>query len=871
MKKLGNLLFTTINEEFLMRRILSIFTLLLFLFSPINAQDLTTEGTDFWVSFQRNDDTWYNEQFQVSKLVIIISSQTKNEVTVTNQSTGYSENFTVVANQTLEIPFEGVTEYSKYAQENRNVVENLGFHITSKSPVSVYTLNTQFRTADATMCLPTEALGSYYVVQTYASRRASNSYIFKPSFFQILAVEDGTEVEIKASLNDENGHEKGVPYSVKLNAGDVYMAYSTVEDVGEDFSGTEIRVADGKKIALFQGVVCARVPYYATSDADMLLEQAYPAKYWGKEFILVNAKKRVYSFYRITAEADGADFVVVSKEDTLMLNIGPYETLELEMKDKKEMTSYLIASAPVCVYQYLPSNKYDGYLNDYSGPSMMWVAPLEQRVNKITFPAFEDASVNENFINVVVKAEDEHLVTLDGVADFATFEYVDCKPDYMFARVDISSHSHVIESPNGAIVNVYGQGDSESYAYTAGSSTRVINPDDVFVTLFDTICANETYSFGGETLSKSGSYIDTLELAEYDSIVTLQLTVRPQPMSSFVEVIPAGESYHFDGKDLTEPGTYERVEKDIHGCDSMIILDLVVEYPCDTVKVTIEDVVCDGAVYQFGGQTLYESGVYKKTDIARNGCDSITTLVLTVLPRLGSVINEVLEVGGSYMFGDKTLTEPGRYSMVLPSQNGCDSIVVLNLKATPVRDTVKDTICDGETLHLGGSDYKASGVYTYTLYSNLERDTIITLELAVLPKSESEISDAIYQNESYTDNGFSIDVQEVPGNYKFTQAFTNVYGCDSIVTLNLTVRKAIDLTKIPTVFTPYSENGINDVFMPDHQVYIYDRYGNLVCASDNGWDGKYKGKLADPGTYVYVVMMADGDKKRGTIEVLKLK
>lgn len=73
---------------------------------------------------------------------------------------------------------------------------------------------------------------------------------------------------------------------------------------------------------------------------------------------------------------------------------------------------------------------------------------------------------------------------------------------------------------------------------------------------------------------------------------------------------------------------------------------------------------------------------------------------------------------------------------------------------------------------------------------------------------------------------------------------------------------------IPSAFTPYSPNGKNDIFMKGYEVYIYNRYGLLLCHSKNGWDGFYKGKLVEPGVYVYVVVTRLENRK-GTVEVVK--
>lgn len=84
------------------------------------------------------------------------------------------------------------------------------------------------------------------------------------------------------------------------------------------------------------------------------------------------------------------------------------------------------------------------------------------------------------------------------------------------------------------------------------------------------------------------------------------------------------------------------------------------------------------------------------------------------------------------------------------------------------------------------------------------------------------------------------------------------------------MRKLSDI-EIPSAFTPYTQDGKNDVFMPNYELYIYDRYGHLISHSMNGWDGTYDGELADPGVYIYVLLDSEGDNRKGTVELYKVK
>jgi gliding motility-associated-like protein len=66
------------------------------------------------------------------------------------------------------------------------------------------------------------------------------------------------------------------------------------------------------------------------------------------------------------------------------------------------------------------------------------------------------------------------------------------------------------------------------------------------------------------------------------------------------------------------------------------------------------------------------------------------------------------------------------------------------------------------------------------------------------------------------------------------------------------------------VFSPNSD-GINDYFMLEHKVIIYDRLGVKIFEGTNGWDGTYnKGKAAPDDTYYYLLFYIDSKGQEAT-------
>jgi gliding motility-associated-like protein len=79
------------------------------------------------------------------------------------------------------------------------------------------------------------------------------------------------------------------------------------------------------------------------------------------------------------------------------------------------------------------------------------------------------------------------------------------------------------------------------------------------------------------------------------------------------------------------------------------------------------------------------------------------------------------------------------------------------------------------------------------------------------------------------------------------------------------------LDQLPTAITPYVKDGMNDEFMPGYSVRIFNRYGQMLFEGEDGWDGTYRGMMADPGVYYYEVTMKNGVVNKGTVEVVKIE
>jgi PKD repeat protein len=315
------------------------------------------------------------------------------------------------------------------------------------------------------------------------------------------------------------------------------------------------------------------------------------------------------------------------------------------------------------------------------------------------------------------------------------------------------------------------------------------------------------YSWNGLTLTAAGTYAKTLvNSVGCDSIATLNLTVKATSASTTNASICAGGSYTFNGTVYTTAGTYTKTLTNSVGCDSVATLVLTVKA---TSASTTNTSICPSALpYSWNGLTLTAAGTYTKTLVNAVGCDSIATLNLTVKATSASTTNASICAGGSYTFNGTVYTTAGTYTKNLINAVGCDSVatLVLTVKATSA-STTNTSICPSALPYSwNGLTLNAAGIYIKTLTNAVGCDSIATLVLTVKATSASTTNASICTGGSYTFNG---TVYTTAGTY--TKTLTNAVGCDSVATLVLTVKAtsaSTTNTSICPSALPYSWNGL---------------------------------------------------------------
>lgn len=297
-----------------------------------------------------------------------------------------------------------------------------------------------------------------------------------------------------------------------------------------------------------------------------------------------------------------------------------------------------------------------------------------------------------------------------------------------------------------------------------------------------TICEGETYTDNGFNVSKAGTYPRTLQSKSgCDSVTTLILKVDPVYNDTIRASIDQGETYTDNGFNESVPGTYQHIfQRETTGCDSIITLILAMNPPPSS---TIYASICQGNVYDENGFHESEEGTYVRNVQNAQGKDSTVTLVLTVNPVYNNIIRASICEGDIYTLNGFHESVSGTYPKALKTNSGCDSLVTLILSVHPeFRDTIRETICEGEVYSEYGFNESVAGTYSRTYPGESGCDSIRTLILTVNPVYNRIIPVSLCEGEVYSANGFH---ESATGTY--FRNLKTVNGCDSILTLVLTV------------------------------------------------------------------------------------
>jgi hypothetical protein len=398
-----------------------------------------TAGRDFWLLFMRNPQGLSPPVYS-----LFITSPVDTTGLVEMPGLDWSEPFEVEAGTVTTVVLPGDA-----AVQNSDTVEDLGVHVTAEDEVTVYGLNQSLYTTDAYLGLPTDILGTDYIIMAY------NNISLAGSQLAIAGTSDDTTVTITPSVTT-GLRDAGVPYEITLDQGQVYQLVNTN---GGDIDLTGTAISADAPVAVFGGHECVNVPP-GYAYCDHLVEQLPPTTTWGRSFVTMPLATRTRGdTFRFLASTDGT-VVQVNGEEVATLDRGAfYETIV-------EEPSQIVASEPILVAQYSNGTIWDNVTSD---PFMMLIPPFEQFLAgyTVTTPA---TIFQINYINLVVPDAAVGAVMVDGEAVPADQFVPIAGSGFSGAQVAVSQGAHSLLGPLPFGAFMYGYADFDSYGYPGGAS-----------------------------------------------------------------------------------------------------------------------------------------------------------------------------------------------------------------------------------------------------------------------------------------------------------------------------------------------------------------------------------------------------------------
>jgi hypothetical protein len=299
----------------------------------------------------------------------------------------------------------------------------------------------------------------------------------------------------------------------------------------------------------------------------------------------------------------------------------------------------------------------------------------------------------------------------DGAATDPLFVHCDCST----APVTLTSNSFIIGNIYYLVIDGCG-GDICDYEIEvlSGSTTSLeINELTGDIQGDEMVCAGEIVYFSVDTVENATYYswqtgsqatiINGQGTIEIEVLIetegNLDVCVEPingcyQGNQNCISIISEGlanvdtlftsicmgDSIEFEGDIYKESGFYSAQYNNVEGCDSILNLDLTV---FEQYEINIDMAICEGESFEIGDSSYTQEGMYEYLFSTVEGCDSLISLNLQILPAFATSIDTALEHGGGFYNGVFYDTDTSIVENYIAS-NGCDSIINIDIAINPL-------------------------------------------------------------------------------------------------------------------------------------------------------------------------------------------
>ena len=720
-----------------------------------------------------------------------------------------------------------------------NTVLNYGFYIHSDTPVSIY-YESDNNNSEIYSLKGKNALGTNFVIPTQYT--FENYYSSTCSRVEVVASEDGTEVTFMPSVTLKGGGQPGVPITVSLNRGQSYAIEAASCQPLDHIRNTW--VTSNKPIAVNTSDDSVNL----NGHYDLVGDQIVPVDLLGTDYIAIWNNNSSEYLYFFPTEDNTQVYLNGNPDPLVTLNVGEEYAYHIN-----SAVVYINANHPLAVFQLSSTS-----VGEMGGTVLPQISCTGSR--KTVYKRQNNSNL---VVTLIVGTPYTDGFRLNGDASYLTaadFQPVPANPDFSYCKKNVTSHVMV----NGlmTVENIYDEGyfhlgiltgdeantwnygyfsDYQPYAYAefqmddtycSGQEIEFVytteNVSNLVLVLPDGNEVQLPYVINNAQSQHSGRYslrgedcngvhvLDIIDLTINDPVET---SVSLEGCNS---VIWHGHSFnHSVDTTWLAPGGGPDT------CDSIYLLHLTVYPPNDTLIV--DPTICVGDTYDFHGTLYDQDGQIAYFDtIDSHGCLKVEMLMLAVDEfQMPPTLNQY----ECYSYGttpswtwDKTgitYHEDTYDEIILDDPNGgCPIKHRLNLKFHEeyYHEESKE-VCGSYYWPISGQTYfESQDPIVETLhyaFGDKECDSTYVLHLVVngFETSEFEVPwDESCDGYLWNPEGKSYSTDDLydPDDHYFTQSgsfhrtYTNIMGCDSVVTMHVD----LDFTPNPSDIYPADANNL---------------------------------------------------------------
>jgi len=415
---------------------------------PVLAQRNNNLGTEFWCAFLENISSPGNVQ-------IHLSGPESCKGTVSIPQIAYSQSFSIGANGAAVVNIPSVIA----CPDPSNAIQDLGIYIKSDRPVAAVAFSQGAGSAGASALIPMNDIPKapeYIINDVLVSKGFGTMAV-------IVALQNGTQVEITPFRTLATGRPAGVPFTITLNRGASYPIRGLDS---QQLCGTRIRVVKScKQIVVFQGAngMRWRRDDPGCTSADHVYEQAVPVSHWQDQYYVpAQPAQTVPGSYVISPWLDNTQVKLSgSIPGVITLNRGGTVTASPGASDRcisgdKALQALLLSRSGSC----------NGHPQKLGDASSLTLSSDEGAVKACWWFVPTLISKYEHYVSIIISAGGLPSLKMDGIPlNQSLFQSSSCDTRKI-GFVQVLPGAHRLECDSPFLAYAQGLGDGEAYAFS---------------------------------------------------------------------------------------------------------------------------------------------------------------------------------------------------------------------------------------------------------------------------------------------------------------------------------------------------------------------------------------------------------------------